>query len=113
MLSEAMLCAAEFAYEKLGRKSITTAPEAVFVDDVNEHWKVAINGSKTNKRVGPEGCMATSLAPYQMAVWWHGWLAGLLSPAGGEIAAHPDGANEDRLIADLRAATSAIREAVR
>lgn len=78
--------------------------DGAWVHQVNEHWHVAANAHKTPVEVEPTGCMAVTLEPFHMAVWWHGWLAGLVNPYGGTIAAHPTGANEDRLISDLEAA---------
>jgi hypothetical protein len=51
--------------------------------------------------------MDVTLQPYHAAAWWNGWLAGLLTPFDGSIAAHPTGANEDALIAALRKAREA------
>lgn len=75
-----------------------------WVHRVDDHWTIAANAQKATMRVEPHGCMEAELPPFHMAVWWNGWLAGILAPDGGPIAAHPEGANEDRLIADLKAA---------
>ena len=71
-------------------------------------WYIAVNAHGEPRRVTPEGGMPVDVPPFHLAVWWHGWLAGILHPTeGGQFAAHPDGANEDRFIADVTAATKA------
>lgn len=77
-----------------------------WVHKVDDNWTIAVNGLKEPRRTEPEGCMFVTLQPYEAAFWWNGWLAGLCGPGGGTIAAHPSGANEDRLIADMKAATA-------
>lgn len=88
---------------------IATLPGRVWTHRVDEHWTVSINANAEEANVSPEGTMGADVPAFHAAVWWNGWLAGLLSPYGGEFAAHPEGANEDRFIADLRAATEAAR----
>lgn len=75
-----------------------------WVDDVDEHWTVAVNAHAEAIAAEPEGAMRAEVPPYAVAVWWHGWLAGIVNAGGGVIAAHAEGASEDRLIADLDAA---------
>lgn len=88
----------------LGVQSIDQMPGA-WEHKVDEHWWFASNGHAHAKvSSSPPGCMPVDLEPFQTAFWWHGWLAGLVTPFGGVIAAHPTGANEERLCADLRAA---------
>ena len=74
---------------------------------VDANWWVAVNCTKVERRSEPPGCMEVTLKPYHAAVWWNGWIAGLVTPYNGCIAANPDGANEDALIAALQAARGA------
>lgn len=74
---------------------------------VDENWRIAVNGTLAAKKVAPAGCMEVELKPYHAAVWWNGWLAGLFTPYRGCIAADPDGANVDALIAAIRKARKA------
>jgi hypothetical protein len=93
-----------------GAERINSLP-GCWVHAVDEHWTVAVNGHAEPTSAEPEGAMAVDVPPYCVAVWWHGWLAGFVTAAGGVIAAHPDGANEDRLIADLDSAIAKAPEA--
>jgi hypothetical protein len=79
-----------------------------WVHKVDEHWTLAVNAHPAPVDVTPDGTMGAEVPPFTAAVWWHGWLAGLIGPGGGSIAAHPEGANEDRLIADLQAAIAKV-----
>jgi len=49
------------------------------------------------------------LLPYHAAVWWHGWLAGLIDPSGG-IIAYGREANEDTFIQALDDAVERAKE---
>lgn len=103
---ELIFAAARYA-ESVGVSKINELPGAwvAFVDD---NWTIAMNGHRESVAVEPEGCMAVDdLPPFTLAAWWNGWLAGMIDPAGGIIAAHPEGANEERLLAALDNAASA------
>jgi hypothetical protein len=89
----------------LGVQSIDGMP-GCWVHRIDD-WTVAVNGhGHETIACTPEGTMGCDVPPYHMAVWWHGWLAGIVSPAGGAFAAHPTGANQDRFVSDVRAAIS-------
>lgn len=75
---------------------------ATWVYDIDDNWKMALNGGETPVTSKPEGCMDISIEPYEMAVWWNGWLAGTIGPYDGVLVAHPDGANEGNLITAMR-----------
>ena len=64
---------------------------------IDDHWTIAINGHSDATRAAPDGAMGCSVPPYHVGVWWHGWLAGIVGPGGGEFAAG-SGANEDSFI---------------
>ncbi|HEY3492668.1 MAG TPA: hypothetical protein VGK43_06925 [Solirubrobacterales bacterium] len=100
-VSAAYMAAVDLALS-LGHQQIANLPGA-WEHRVDEHWTVAINGKEEAVEVEPDGCMRVKLEPYHLAVWWHGWLAGLLTPTAGALL----GADEDSLIAALKAAAGA------
>lgn len=73
--------------------------QACWECQVDEHWKVAVNG-----HLQPKLCSWTNLPvdPGTAYIEFNGWPAGLVTPWGGVIAAG-DAANEDTFIAALRA----------
>jgi hypothetical protein len=75
--------------------------------DVDENWHVSVNAHKEEKAGGPDPRI--DVPPFHAAIFWRGWFAGLLSPYGGVLAAHPDGANEERFIKDVMAAQERAR----
>lgn len=65
-------------------------------------WRVVINGTDAEHEVaGDDKCMGATVPPTHLAAFWHGWLAGLLHPYGGTLAAGR-AANEDTFIAAMR-----------
>lgn len=72
-------------------------------------WKIAVNGhQETLELAQTHNCMGCHVKPFTCAVFYHGWLAGLLNPYGGVIAVGPnEGANEANFIAALEKAASA------
>lgn len=77
---------------------------------IDANWRIAVNGHGHEIRVAPAECMEVTIPPFAMAVWWNGWLAGLLTPFAGTIVAHPSGqgASEDALILALQAAIESV-----
>jgi hypothetical protein len=66
-------------------------------------WAVVLNGTDAPIHAEPEGSMGCpDVAPVHAAIFYNGWLAGVLSPAGGWIAAG-EGANESTFIEDMKA----------
>jgi hypothetical protein len=84
--------------------------EKGWVHQVDDNWTVAMNGRQVPIELKPEGAMRITLEPFECGIWWNGWLAGIVNPKDGAIAAHPEGANEDRLIADLEEAIRYAKE---
>ncbi len=74
---------------------------------VDDHWTFAVNGKETSQSVffrnDARHMDVPELPPYHVAVWWHGWLAGLIDPSGG-IIAYGQEANEDTFIQALDSA---------
>jgi len=64
------------------------------------NWTLALHGKDENQEFEPEGCMPVSVERGELVVWWNGFLAGIITPFGGVIAAGSM-ANEEKLIADL------------
>ena len=77
---------------------------------VNANWTIAVNGQPEARESEPAGCMKVTLKPYHAAAWWNGWLAGIMTPFDGCIAAHPNGANELSLLAALNSALGYTEE---
>lgn len=84
----------------LGVANINKLPGA-WVHDVDERWRIAVNGHNEPLTVeATKTHMEATIDPYCFAVWCNGWLAGLMSPFDGILAAG-EAANEDALIAAL------------
>jgi hypothetical protein len=85
----------------LGVKNLKDWPEP-WICKIDDHWTLAINGSDEEKDVdlGQDSMGITKLKTFQMAIWFNGWLAGILNPVGGIICAGEAG-NEDNLIRAL------------
>lgn len=98
-ISETMLLVGELAH-KLKVSSIKDLP-GPWIHSVDDKWIIAVNGKQTRQEVIPQGTMGATIEPYHMAVWCNGWLAGIISPAGGWFASG-DAANEDNFISLLK-----------
>lgn len=84
----------------LGIENLKDRKDA-WVCEVDKRWTFAINGSDGYKKVEIAGSMGIDkLEKYQMAVWFNGWLAGILTPVSGVLCAGAAG-NEDELVAAL------------
>lgn len=81
----------------LGMETISNLTTA-WEHQVDEKWKVAVNGQKETVTVDK-----LKIPPFHFAVWYNGWPAGLMSPFDGTFAAGSE-ANEDTFIAALDAA---------
>ena len=84
-----------------------------WVHYVDDHWTIAVNGKETSQSVffknNARHMDVPELPPYNIAVWWHGWLAGLIDSGGG-IIAYGEEANEDTFIQALDNAIAIARE---
>ena len=92
-----------------GYERICDLPGALVLK-VDDNWTVAMNGHEEPIDV-PEGdgCMGIhGLPPYTIAIWWWGWIAGMVNAKGGEIA-FGEMANEDSFIKAVKAATERAR----
>lgn len=96
--SEAFIAAAEM----LCRRSGDVLKGKVRTETVDP-WIVVCNGTMEAVKVEPEGTMGADLPPVHLAVFYNGWLADILNPAGGWFAAG-EGANEDNFIEAMRSA---------
>lgn len=93
---------------KDGVKGIAKLP-GLWVKRIDANWEVAVNPhlediewAQTPDRMG------CTVPPMHCAVMWNGWLAGLMSPYEGVIAANPngDGANEENFVKALERAAA-------
>ncbi|MBI3937113.1 MAG: hypothetical protein HY323_09060 [Betaproteobacteria bacterium] len=75
---------------------------------VDEHWTITLNGQREAIRVPIMGA-PFELPPYHCVVEYNGWLAGLIQPYGGELAAG-EAANEATLCAALLRALARLEE---
>lgn len=78
------------------------------VIEIDKRWKFAINGKDKPVEVSiPDSMGIESLEPFHMAIFFNGWLAGLLTPAGGTMCAG-EAANEDSFIAAVNSKLSEL-----
>ena len=108
-MSIAFMKMAELAY--ILEIRFTSRMNQPWLHYVDEHWTIAMNGTEESSSVyfinEARHMDVPELPPYHVAVWWHGWLAGLIDPSGG-IIAYGQEANEDTFI---QALDSAIEKA--
>jgi hypothetical protein len=76
--------------------------EACWERQVGEHWWIAVNGHKENKKCSH----GTKVPPFNCYVEFNGWPAGLFDPFDGIIAAGSVG-NEEAFAAALEAEIAA------
>jgi len=105
-LLESFTKIAEFA-AALNVRSIGNLPGA-WIHAIDSQWTIAVNGHDKTIQAEPEGMMQAKIPPHSAAIWFNGWMAGILDPFGGIIAAG-EAANEDTFIAALDAAIKAIQ----
>jgi len=79
------------AVAKLAAALGQTPISGVWECRIDDAWYVAARGAACGEvaevSVEPAGCMKVELQPFEMGVWFNGWLAGLLGPWGGQFAA--------------------------
>jgi len=75
-------------------------------------WYMAMNGSKADVEVTPPDGMSARVPPYHAALWFNGWLAGLVHPLEGGFLAAGSAGNKETLLAALREATKAAKEQI-
>lgn len=67
-------------------KDINQLPGA-WEQRIDDSWYIAINGHDDDFDVRPKDSMKATIPPYHFAVWFNGWLAGLLHPFDGGVFA--------------------------
>lgn len=110
-LSEVWALVCELALA-LGHRQLNQRPGCwrhELADPNGGTWAFTLNPHDTPKLIGDT---ATTLPPFHLFVEWNGFPAGIVSPAGGVIAAGAR-ANEDTCIAALKAATEQAKAALR
>lgn len=97
-------------WEGMGLPPLTDMEGARWILDVpsSDGAKWVIGAVAEEQRLEPKGCMQVEAIVGEFYIWWNGWLAGILHASGGTLAAHPEGASEDRLIADLERMLKAL-----
>jgi hypothetical protein len=83
----------------LGVRDINKLP-GCWEHQVDKQWWISLNGHKETIKNSDD----FDVPPFHAAIKYNGWPAGLISPAGGVIAAGSR-ANENTFIAALEAAT--------
>jgi hypothetical protein len=52
------------------------------IERVDDSWMFGVNNSNKTATVQPsEACMAWEAEPYEVTVWFNGWIAGAFGPA--------------------------------
>jgi hypothetical protein len=83
------------------------APQTYWQGRIDQKWEVAVNASAEQVTVPTTSeRMGADIPRFHVAVWYNGWLAGLMTPFDGVIAAG-EGANEETLLAALEGALAA------
>ncbi len=68
---------------------------------IDESWEVAVNGTFDDVEFKSEDGMKVNCPPFHAAIFFNGFLAGLLNPFEGTIVVG-EAANEDTLIEALK-----------
>ena len=96
-MNEAYIKACEFINIIIGKSLIEMSGKR-WAGNIDKNWQIAIHANKDQEvEFKPEGTMGGKAEFGIMLVWFNGWLAGMLDPGGGVIAAG-ELANEDRFI---------------
>ena len=96
-MNEAYIKACEFINIIIGKSLIEMSGKR-WAGNIDKNWQIAIHANKDQEvEFKPEGTMGGKAGFGIMLVWFNGWLAGMLDPGGGVIAAG-ELANEDRFI---------------
>lgn len=66
----------------------------------NNFWELFVNGNKEKRKVNAEQWGEIELKPFTFAIFWNGWLAGLMTLFGGEMAVG-EGANKESFLKSL------------
>jgi hypothetical protein len=92
-----------------GYKNIKAMPDSIltlkFPDSKHPEctWQFFCNANSEPRKIVADEWGEIELGPFDFAVFWNGWLAGLFNPRGGQMAAHHEGANIENLIASIPA----------
>ena len=63
-------------------------------------WEIFVNGNSRMVEIKAAQWGELELPSFHMAIFWNGWLAGMMTFSSGQIAAG-EGANEDSLIESI------------
>ena len=67
-----------------------------------DKWKLVVNGNSEKKDLILDGGEKLNMPAFGFAIFWNGWLAGLMTPGGGQMAAHKEGANKKTFLRSLK-----------
>ena len=95
--------------ERLGVSNIKGLP-GCWEYNVDEAWTIALNGHGEPMMAEPVGSMGAEVSPFELAIWFNGWLAGVVGTSGGTLVAGV-GANEDTFIAAVEAVIEGLPDA--
>jgi hypothetical protein len=78
---------------------------------IDDQWEIAVNGHREAIEIPNDGSrrMGCTIPPFESAIWFNGWLAGLMSPFDG-ILAGGEACNEAALIDALHKAIDRANE---
>jgi len=95
LLAEKKLCVADFPGKIL---------HLLFRDYQNPscRWELFINGNSFKRHVTAQEWGEIEIDPFMTAVFWNGFLAGMFSPGGGNMACHYQGANIENLLESIK-----------
>lgn len=84
-----------------------------WVCKVDDHWTFAVNGTgkEVSVDLGPDSMGIDKLADFHAAIWFNGWLAGIINPVDGTMCSGEAG-NEDNFIKAVEERIDAERLAV-
>ena len=68
-------------------RSCKDAPDHVLVVAVDDKWWFAVNGNSAPRMIQAPQWGEIEVPPYQAAIFYNGWLAGLQTPYGGVFVA--------------------------
>ncbi len=64
-----------------------------WINSIDDNWAIAINGKKEPQELRPDKSMGCKLKEGEVAIFYNGWLAAIITPFQGEICAG-EAANE-------------------
>jgi len=82
--------------------------EGCWTHKIDDLWDVAVNAHKEPHKAGGGKLMECDVPPFEMAVWYAGWLAGFVPPEGEFLFAAGEGGNIENFMAAVAERTSGL-----